>query len=93
MTQRQKELICMLALQALIDSPDYNISRSISSEETSDLVPLLKMEIQKNENAIAHNQWEIFVAQMERLDYAYDSLDRRMKHIESRFSYELEGKI
>ena len=93
MTQRQKELICRLALQALIGSPDYNISRSISSEETSDLVPLLKMEIQKNENATAHNQWEIFVAQMERLDYAYDSLDRRMERIESRFSYELEGKI
>lgn len=94
MTERQKELIVKLAHDALINTPSWSTSGlDISAEEISDLIPLLKAELQKNENATAHNQWEIFVAQMERLDYAYDSLDRRMKRIESRFSYELEGKI
>jgi len=94
MTQRQKELIFKLAHDALINSPAWSTSGlDISAEEISDLIPLLKLEIQKIENTTAHNQWEIFVAQMERLDHAYDLLDRRIKRIESRFAYELEGKI
>jgi len=97
MTQRQKELIFKLAHDALINSPAWSTSGlDISAEEICDLIPLLKLEIEKIEkieNTTAHNQWEIFVAQMERLDHAYDLLDRRIKRIESRFAYELEGKI
>jgi hypothetical protein len=94
MTQRQKDLIVKLAHDALINSPSWSTSGlDISAEEISDLIPLLKAELQKIENTTAHNQWEIFVAQMERLDHAYDLLDSRMKRMESRFAYELEGKI
>jgi hypothetical protein len=94
MTQRQKDLIFKLALDCADWAPPGKLKRmGIEQEEISDLIPLLELEIQKIENTTAHNQWEIFVAQMERLDHAYDLLDRRMKRMESRFAYELEGKI
>jgi len=97
MTQRQKELILKLALDCVSWAPPGKLKRiDIEQEEICDLIPLLKLEIEKIEkieNTTAHSQWEIFVAQMERLDHAYDLLDRRMKRIESRFAYELEGKI
>ena len=85
MTQRQKELIVKLAHDALINSPAWSTSGlDISAEEISDLIPVLKAELQKIENTTAHNQWEIFVAQMERLDHAYDLLNRRVDYIEAK---------
>lgn len=85
MTERQKELIVKLAHDALINTPSWSTSGlDISAEEISDLIPLLKAELQKIENTTAHNQWEIFVAQMERLDHAYDLLNRRVDYIEAK---------
>lgn len=85
MTERQKELIVKLAHDALINTPSWSTSGlDISAEEISDLIPVLKAELQKIENTTAHNQWEIFVAQMERLDHAYDLLNRRVDYIEAK---------
>ena len=74
-----------MAHDALINSPAWSTSGlDISAEEISDLIPVLKAELQKIENTTAHNQWEIFVAQMERLDHAYDLLNRRVDYIEAK---------
>lgn len=74
MTERQKELIVKLAHDALINTPSWSTSGlDISAEEISDLIPLLKAELQKIKNTTAHNQWEIFVAKMERARRLYRS--------------------
>lgn len=85
MTQRQKHLIFQITLDALTNSPAWSTcSIEIEASEIPDLIAVLKAELQKIENTTAHNQWEIFVAQMERLDHAYDLLNRRVDYIEAK---------
>jgi hypothetical protein len=77
MTQRQTQLCIQIALNALKNS-------LIADEESLDLIPVLNSELNKIEDKKSNEQWDIFVAHMERIDYSMESLKHSIESLKIR---------